>query len=130
MRDIFTILIISTFILSCIDRTAGPNDPGENVAMIMTSTSPTSDVSSSEDKKENYVPGEVLVRFAKDTDPDVIQAIQKKLHLQIIRKLSISDLYLMKIMDGASVEEIIIKLKDYKEVLYAEPNYINKLDDK
>jgi hypothetical protein len=123
-------MMISIFILSCIDRTAGFNNPGENSPAIKASTSPGSEPSLTGDNKNTYIPGEVLVRFAKGTGSDIIKNIQEQMHLQTIRSLSVSDLYLMRITDGTSVEQVIIRLKDHKEVLYSEPNYPYKTDTK
>ena len=73
-----------------------------------------------------YVPGEVLVRFEDGTDSQVIEAIQKEMNLTTVQIVSKPYLYLMKIPDSGSVEEIVEKLKDYQEVAYSEPNYLRR----
>jgi len=76
---------------------------------------------------KNYVPGEVLVKFKENTSKEAIDKIQQDLPLKTVRIVSHPDLYLMKIMDGSSVEWIIQRLKGYDAVKYAEPNYIRKI---
>lgn len=73
--------------------------------------------------KKGHVSKEILVKFKPGTDADMIKEIQEKTGLVTVRNLSVPDLYLMKITDKTSVEEIIKELKKYSEVLYAEPNY-------
>lgn len=73
---------------------------------------------------ENYIPGEILVKFKDGTDEKTIQAIQKQLHLETIRLVSKPNLYLMKILDGSSVERVMERLRNYKDVMYSEPNYV------
>jgi hypothetical protein len=73
---------------------------------------------------KNYVPGEIMVKFHAGTSQKTIQEITRELHLEIIRIVSKPDLYLMKILDGSSVEGVLKRLHNYKEVKYAEPNYM------
>jgi hypothetical protein len=78
----------------------------------------------SEGEYKNYKPREVLVKFRDGTDQETIEAIQEQLHLKTIRLLSKPHLYLMKILDGSSVESVVESLGNYKEVQYSEPNYV------
>jgi hypothetical protein len=64
-----------------------------------------------------------LVKFREGTGDEAIKAIQEKLHLKTIRVVSKPDLYLMKIVGGASVETVVDQLKALAEVLHAEPNF-------
>ena len=73
---------------------------------------------------KNYVPGEILVKFRDGTTDQMKEALQKQVHLQTIRIISKPNLYLMKILDGSSVESVMERLGKFKEVKYAEPNYI------
>ena len=75
-------------------------------------------------ERKDYIPGEILVKFKDGTDPQTIEAIQRELHLKTIREFSSPNLYLMKILDGSSVERIVERLRNYEEVKYSEPNYI------
>jgi hypothetical protein len=70
------------------------------------------------------VPGQILVKFKQGTDQKAIEGIQKELALKTIRVVSKPYLYLMKITDGTLVEKMIIRLQDFDQVLYSEPNYI------
>lgn len=71
----------------------------------------------------DYVPGEILIRFADGTDDRTIETIQRELHLKTIRIVSRPNLYLMKILDGSSVEEVMERLQGFQEVVYSEPNF-------
>ena len=73
---------------------------------------------------KNYVPGEILVKFRDGTTDQAKEAIQRKVHLETIRLISKPNLYLMKILDGSSVESVMERLGKLKEVKHAEPNYI------
>lgn len=76
---------------------------------------------------KNYVPGEILVRFQDGTSEQTIAAIQRKMHLATIRVVSKTNLYLMKILNGSSVESVMERLRHYKDVEYSEPNYIRTI---
>ncbi len=78
----------------------------------------------SKDKPSGHAPAQVLVRFKEGTQPQAIEAIQRELHLQTLRIVSKPNLYLMKILDGFSVREIVTRLKVFEAVEYAEPNYV------
>ena len=77
-------------------------------------------------QRHEYVPDEVLVQFNPDIDPETIARIQTELSLETAREFRSPNLFLMKITDGSSVEAIIEKSKAYKEIKYAEPNYVVK----
>lgn len=72
------------------------------------------------------VPGEILVRFHDGTNEKAIQMIESDLHLETIRIVSKPNLYLMKILDGSSVESVSERLHQYEEVEYSEPNYVRR----
>ena len=76
---------------------------------------------------KNYVPGAVLVKFRDGTTDQMKEALQKEVHLETIRIISKPNLYLMKILDGSSVENVMERLGKFKEVKYAEPNYIRTI---
>jgi hypothetical protein len=78
----------------------------------------------SKGERNGYAPAQVLVKFKEGTQPQEIEAIQRELHLQTLRIVSKPNLYLMKIQDGFSVQEIVSRLKGFKAVEYAEPNYM------
>jgi hypothetical protein len=75
-------------------------------------------------KPHEYVPGQILVKFRPETNDQTIEAIQEALRLKTIKVVSSPSLYLMKILDGSSVERTMERLKDFQDVAYSEPNYI------
>jgi len=83
-------------------------------------------ISQPQGQPRQYVPHEVLVKFNPETDSQTVARIQAELKLETIRQFRSPNLFLMKITDGATVEEIIKKLKTYQAVKYAEPNYVVK----
>lgn len=74
-----------------------------------------------------HAPGEVLVRFRDGTDEQTIARIQQEAHLETIKVVSTPNLYLMKIVDQTSVEETVRRLQRYGEVIFAEPNYMRRI---
>ena len=74
-------------------------------------------------KSNGYVTDQIIVKFAKETDPKTISVIQKELHLETLRTFSSPNLFLMKITDNTPVKDIQKSLNKYKEVKYSEPNY-------
>jgi hypothetical protein len=72
---------------------------------------------------QQFVPGQVLVKFKKGTTPQVIDKIQQNQGLETVRIVSRPDLYLMRAKHKVSPEEIVKGLKKYEAVSYAEPNY-------
>jgi len=63
---------------------------------------------------KNYVLGEILVKFRDGTSDQIKEAIQKEVHLETIRIVSKPNLYLLKILDGSSVESVIERLGKFK----------------
>ncbi len=84
-------------------------------------------LSPADGETKNYVPGEILVKFRDGTTDQTKEAIQKEVHLETIRLISKPNLYLMKILDGSSVESVMERLGKFKAVEYAEPNYIRTI---
>ena len=83
-------------------------------------------ISQPQGQPRQYVPHEVLVKFNSDTDLQTIARIQEQMKLETIRKFRSPNLFLMKITDGTAVEAVIMELKTYQAVKYAEPNYVVK----
>ena len=78
---------------------------------------------------QEIVPNQILVRFREGTDRSEIEHIQVEAGVRILKAVSGNTLFLMKIMDGSSVEDAIRRLKGYPEILYAEPNYGRGIKD-
>lgn len=76
----------------------------------------------------DYVPGEILVKFADGTNKQAIKDIKREMQLETIRVISKPNLYLMKILDNTSVESMIECLKNYPEVKHSEPSYIRTIN--
>lgn len=74
-------------------------------------------------ESDNYIPGEILIKFKDGTDRQSINTIQKKLGLRTINVVPKLNIYRMKIENGASVEEVMKRLQEFFEVEYSEPNY-------
>lgn len=118
-------LTILLLVISCVDQNAKVKEkssPVPQATEIHETEQPK--LAPSGKERKDYVPGEILVKFKDGTDKQTIGAIQGELHLENIKVVSKPNLYLMKILDGSSVERIIERLQEYKEVKYAEPNYV------
>jgi hypothetical protein len=74
--------------------------------------------------KNNYQPGELLIKFAEGTEERIIENIMKQYNLEIINITTKLNIYHVKIKDDCSVEEIIRRLEDLEEIEYSEPNYV------
>jgi len=75
-------------------------------------------------EKKSYVRGQILVKFKDGTDEQAIESIQKELSLKTIRVVHAPNLYLMKILNGSSVESVMKRLQDFPEVAFSDPNYV------
>ena len=121
-------IVILFLIISCADRHLEEQEKETSHSQaigIQGSEQPKLSPAGGETK--NYVPGEILVKFRDGTTDQMKEALQKEVHLQIIRIISKPDLYLMKILDGSSVENVMERLRNYEGVQYSEPNYIRTI---
>jgi len=112
---LFELMVCSLLIFSCSSHHQNMNKQNQPEAV------------TADGKVSDHRPGEILVRFEKGTTSDEIKAIQDRLHLKLIRQFAISNLFLMKIVDGTPTLEIIENLNAFEKVLYAEPNYMIRL---
>ena len=122
------LLVIFLLTISCADRHPEAQEKAAShpqAIEIQGSDQPKLSPAGGETK--NYVPGEILVKFRDGTTDQTKKAIQKEVHLETIRIISKPNLYLMKILDGSSVESVMERLGKFKEVKHAEPNYIRTL---
>ena len=121
----FQVIVILFLIISCADRHLEEQEKETSHSQaigIQGSEQPILSPAGGETK--SYVPGEILVKFRDGTTDQMKEALQKEVHLQTIRIIYKPNLYLMKILDGSSVESVMERLGKFKEVKYAEPNYI------
>ena len=124
----FQVIVILFLIISCADRHLEEQEKETSHSRaigIQGSEQPKLSPAGGETK--NYVPGEILVKFRDGTTDQIKEALQKEVHLETIRLISKPNLYLMKILDGSSVERVLERLGKFKEVKYAEPNYIRTI---
>ena len=123
--NIFQYLVILLLTISCAGQSTKPKEKSSRhpqVTEMQEREQPK--LAPSGIERKDYIPGEILVKFKDGTDTQAIEAIQRELHLKTIREFSSPNLYLMKILDGSSVESIMERLQDFQEVAYSEPNYI------
>ena len=130
MRRAYTLqmIVILLLIISCADRHQEAQEKkASHPRAIGIQGSEQPNLSPEGGETKNYVPGEILVKFRDGTTDQTKKAIQKEVHLETIRLISKPNLYLMKILDGSSVESVMERLGKFKEVKYAEPNYIRTI---
>ena len=121
----FIILLLTT---SCVGQ-------GMNIKAKSSNNSKATEIRKNEEVKpdlsgrqrKDYVTGEILVMFKDGTDMQTIEMIKNKLHLNTVRMVSSPNLYLMKIQDGSSIEQVMESLREYEKVKYSEPNYVRTL---
>jgi hypothetical protein len=126
--NIIQLLVIVLLTISCADRSSEVQEKAASHPQaigIQASDQPRPYPAGGETK--NYVPGEILVRFRDGTTDQTKEAIQREVHLETIRLISKPNLYLMKILDGSSVERVMERLGKFKEIEHVEPNYIRTI---
>ena len=122
------VLVIFFLTISCADRQPEPQEKAvSHPQAVEIHGSDQPELSPATGETKNYVPGEILVKFQDGTSDQTKEAIQKEVHLETIRIVSEPNLYLMRIRDGSSVESVMDRLGKFKEVQYAEPNYIRTI---
>ena len=77
---------------------------------------------------EQLVPGEVLVQFREGTSSARIGDILAATGATIDKHLGTPLVILVRPSDGCSTDELIVRLREYREVLYAEPNRIRRIE--
>ena len=78
---------------------------------------------------EEYVPGEVLVKFKPvQEEKDLIHTLRVKIRAVKAKKFKINDVYKVNLVSGTSVESAIAAAYTDPNVEYAEPNYVITLD--
>ena len=78
---------------------------------------------STKSSSPRFAPNEVLVKFKSGVSPERIASILKDSQTDVIAELLRGHLYHVRILDDRSVESAIARLRSYREVEYAEPNY-------
>jgi hypothetical protein len=71
-----------------------------------------------------FASSEVLVKFKSGVSPERIALILRDNRTDVITELQQGRVYRVRIGDDRSVESAITQLTSYREVEYAEPNYL------
>jgi hypothetical protein len=125
---IIQLLVILFFTISCADgHPQAQEKAASHPQAIEIHGSDQPKLSPAGGETKNYIAGEILVKFRDGTTDQTKKTIQKEAHLETVRIVSKPNLYLMKILDGSSVESVMERLGKFKEVKYAEPNYIRTI---
>ena len=122
---IFMCLMILLFSFSCKNQTSDMKEElvnQTNMSKAEGTQHPT--LAPNGKESDNYIPGEILIKFKDGTDRQSIETIQKKLDLRTINVVPKLNIYRMKIENGSSVEEVMKRLQEFFEVEYSEPNYM------
>ncbi|MFZ3137880.1 MAG: type II secretion system secretin GspD [Thermodesulfovibrionales bacterium] len=77
--------------------------------------------------EEMYKQGELLVKFKEDTSEEKISEIVSAEGASIASALKPKGLYRIKLKAAQDVREAVKRFSGYKEIEYAEPNYIMKM---
>ena len=126
--NILQLLVIFLLTISCADRHPEAQEKAtSHPQSVEIQASDQPKLSPAGGETRNYIPGEILVKFRDGTTDQTKEAIQKEVHLETIRIVSKPNLYLMRILDGSPVEGVMERLSRFKEVKYAEPNYIRTI---
>lgn len=123
-RSLCLYLVIPFCTISCADQYNEPKKDLSNTSEIRKGQPQKQQhLAPAKEDRKDYVLEEILVKFKEGTEDQSIKAIQEELQLETIRFVYKPNLYLMKILDGSSVEYVIERIQNYKEVEYSEPNY-------
>lgn len=119
------LLVILFFSVSCNDQVTKLNiDLANESENLETQAGNQQKLGHTVKKDQNYIPGEVLIKFKEGISEEGIKTIQNKLNLKIISVVPKVNIYRMEIQNCSPVEEVIKSLQGFKEVEYSEPNYV------
>ena len=128
IKRIYKYLIVFFLATSCVGQGVNINDKSShNAQAAEIQRKEATKLEPAGMKRKGYVPDEILVKFKDGTKKEAIEGIQRELHLKTIRVISGSNLYLMKIPGGSSLQQIMESLRKYEEVKYSEPNYVRSI---
>jgi len=77
-------------------------------------------------RKVSVVADEFLVKFKPEVQEETINKINKKLGVEIKKKLGIRNIYCLKVPPSRTINEMVKKYKEEPDVEFAEPNYIRR----
>ena len=81
-------------------------------------------------KEKFYNQGELLVKFKDGTSHDTAQTILSRNGATVVKYFQEINVYLVKIKHRKNIEDAINKFTSMPDILYAEPNYKIKLEQK
>jgi hypothetical protein len=81
-------------------------------------------------KQQQFLPGEVLVKFKVGLTGEEIEAIREAYGLSLMKRIERIGVYRFKIPPGSTVGGIVDALNKHPHVEYAEPNYTVGITDK
>lgn len=127
-RSIFYIILLA-LVTSCVPQKSSEKQVSASNAPVVDIGTKRKDNPDGYSPKQSqeYISGEILVRFKRNTDKQTIQSIQQKLHLKTLKVFSTPQLYLMKITDDTAVKLVMQRLQKYQAVKYSEPNYVKTI---
>jgi len=77
---------------------------------------------------ENFVKGEVIVKFKDNASEKQIERINSSLNTQVKQKIPVGkNTFLLKLPEGLPVTEAVDRYKKLSEVEYAEPNFLQRV---
>jgi hypothetical protein len=74
-------------------------------------------------KQQQFLPGEVLVKFKAGLTGEEIEAIREAYGLSLMKRIERIGVYRFKIPAGSTVGGIVDALNKHPHIEYAEPNY-------
>ena len=77
---------------------------------------------------DNYVPGEILVKFRSKTSLQTATSINASIGATVLERFSLIDVYRFKLPASLTVEEALRSYRNNPDVEYAEPNWIVHAD--
>jgi len=80
------------------------------------------------EKKPEYVPGEVLVKFKPTVAAASVNRVMADLQAKMVKQFAVIGVRQWKLGEGMAVEQAVARLKSDPNVAYAEPNYIYHID--
>jgi thermitase len=77
-----------------------------------------------------YAEGELLVKFREGVSEARIQEVLRQTETEVTKFLRIVKVYVLKLPQGAAVEDMVKKFQALPEVEYAEPNRVVTIQEK
>ena len=78
-------------------------------------------------KQQQFIPGEVLVKFKAGLTGEEIEAIREGYGLSLMKRIGTTGVYRFKIPPTWRVEDAVDALNEDPHVEYAEPNYLVRI---